>query len=89
MDKGGREDDYRIKIKGRYAALCLHIFLSFCSNNSLMSGRQDSNLRPPGPKPGTLPTALRPVFALHVAQPPLPFGAIGCRLAECKVIEFY
>lgn len=25
-----------------------------------MSGRQDSNLRPPGPKPGALPTALRP-----------------------------
>ncbi len=26
--------------------------------NSLMSGRQDSNLRPPGPKPGAL-TELR------------------------------
>ena len=29
----------------------------------LLSGRQDSNLRQPGPKPGTLPTALRPEFA--------------------------
>ena len=28
---------------------------------SAVSGRQDSNLRPPGPKPGALPTALRPV----------------------------
>lgn len=28
---------------------------------TLLSGRQDSNLRQPGPKPGTLPTALRPV----------------------------
>ena len=29
--------------------------------NQVKSGRQDSNLRPPGPKPGALPTALRPV----------------------------
>ena len=26
----------------------------------MKSGRQDSNLRHPGPKPGALPTALRP-----------------------------
>ena len=33
-----------------------------CKNEEslLMSGRQDSNLRPSGPKPDALPTALRP-----------------------------
>ena len=32
----------------------------------LLSGRQDSNLRPPGPKPGALPIAPRPENFKHI-----------------------
>ena len=33
---------------------------------ALLSGRQDSNLRPPGPKPGALPIAPRPENFKHI-----------------------
>ena len=33
-----------------------------------MSGRQDSNLRPPGPKPGALPDCATPRFDLASAK---------------------
>ena len=44
------------------------------------SGRQDSNLRPPGPKPGALPTALRP------AESDFPHAKIEktIQLAKCS-----
>ena len=34
-------------------------------NKNLKSGRQDSNLRPPGPKPGALPGCATPRFASY------------------------
>ena len=34
----------------------------------LSSGRQDSNLRPPGPKPGALPIAPRPEDFFHLQR---------------------
>ena len=33
-----------------------------------LSGRQDSNLRPPGPKPGALPDCATPRFANSAAK---------------------
>ncbi len=42
-----------------------------------LSGRQDSNLRPPGPKPGTLPDCATPrtIFSLHYFNFRDPTGA--------------
>ncbi len=37
-------------------------------SQALESGLQDSNLRPPGPKPGTLPTALNPGLNKNMAE---------------------
>ena len=47
-----------------------------------MSGRQDSNLRPPGPKPGALPTAPRPENRFFT-QSHYPV------ISRCKVTAFF
>ncbi len=41
----------------QYIDLRTHIYkrIALIEGYSLLSGRQDSNLRPPGPKPGALP----------------------------------
>lgn len=41
-----------------------------------LSGRQDSNLRPPGPKPGALPACATPRALLRFS-PRLAFGIAG------------
>ena len=44
------------------------VFRFYWKTSSYMSGRQDSNLRPPGPKPGALPDCATPRFDLASAK---------------------
>ena len=56
----------------------------FAAFYEALSGRQDSNLRPPGPKPGALPGCATPRFLFHFGkETQSKFG-----IADAKVVLF-
>ena len=53
------------KIPTQSNAMCGDFVFIMLTNQQLRSGRQDSNLRPPGPKPGALPDCATPRLDLN------------------------